>query len=32
MSAFIERISKVRELASAKDLDAVVIRRNPNLA
>ena len=32
MSAFLERISKVRELASAKGLEAVVIRRNPNLA
>ena len=32
MSAFLDRISKVRELASAKGLEAVVIRRNPNLA
>ena len=32
MSAFLERISKVRELVSAKGLAAVVIRRNPNLA
>ena len=32
MSAFLERIGKVREVASAKGLEAVVIRRNPNLA
>lgn len=32
VSGFSERISKIRNLAASHDLDAIVIRRNPNLS
>ncbi|MCX6430987.1 MAG: M24 family metallopeptidase [Actinobacteria bacterium] len=32
MSGFSERIEKIRHLADAKGLEAIVLRRNPNLA
>lgn len=32
MSAFNERLERIRELIHSRDLDAIVLRRNPNLA
>lgn len=32
MSGFSERIEKIRQLAESQSLDAIVLRRNPNLA